>query len=190
MEWISYTSTVLIHWGRVMHICVSKLTIIGSDNGLPLGWCQAIIWTNAGILLIRPLRTNFREILIKIYTFSFRIMHLKMYSAKWRPFCLRLNVLIPEKPQDFTTSHQPFLINVTWSRTVLFEIIGSQSNYTENRCSQHCSCWWSSAVRHWAISRHSDDQVCVEQDRQYTQLFVFKFRTLRVEFLELLLIQH
>ena len=24
----------LTHWGRVTHICVSKLTIIGSDNGL------------------------------------------------------------------------------------------------------------------------------------------------------------
>ena len=24
----------LIHWRRVTHICVSKLTIIGSDNGL------------------------------------------------------------------------------------------------------------------------------------------------------------
>ena len=27
-------SPVLTHWGRVTHICVSKLTIIGSDNGL------------------------------------------------------------------------------------------------------------------------------------------------------------
>ena len=27
---------------------------------------QAIIWTNAGILLIRPLRTNFSEILIAV----------------------------------------------------------------------------------------------------------------------------
>ena len=41
----------LTHWGRVMHICISNLTIIGSDNGLTPGWRQAIIWTNAGILL-------------------------------------------------------------------------------------------------------------------------------------------
>ena len=40
----------LTHWGWVTHICVSKLTIIGSDNGLVPGWCQVIIWTNAGIL--------------------------------------------------------------------------------------------------------------------------------------------
>ena len=51
------------------HICVSKLTIIGPDNGLSPGQCQAIIWTNAGILLIGPLGTNFSEIVIQIQTF-------------------------------------------------------------------------------------------------------------------------
>ena len=52
------------HWGRV-HICVSKIIIFGSDDGLlPAGWRQAIIWTNAGILLIGPLGINFNEILI------------------------------------------------------------------------------------------------------------------------------
>ena len=75
------------------HICVSKLTSIGSDNGLSPGRRQAIIWTNAWILLIVPLGTNFSEILIKILTFSFTKMRLKVSSAKWRPFCLGLNVL-------------------------------------------------------------------------------------------------
>ena len=73
--------------------CVGKLTIIGSDNGLSPGRRQAIIWTNAWILLIWPLGTNFNEILIGNQTFSFKKMHLKMSSAKWRPFCLSLNVL-------------------------------------------------------------------------------------------------
>ena len=75
------------------HICVSKQTIIGSDNGLSPGRCQAIIWTNAGILLIGPLGSKFIYILIEIHTFSFKEMHLKMSSGKWRPFCLGLNVL-------------------------------------------------------------------------------------------------
>ena len=75
------------------HICVVKLTIIGSDNGLTPGRRQAIIWTSAGILLIGPLETNFIEIPIVIQTFLFKKMHLKMSSAKWRPFCLGLNVL-------------------------------------------------------------------------------------------------
>ena len=83
----------LTQWGRVTQICFSKLTIIGSDNDLSSGRCQAIIWTNAGILLIGPLGTNFREILIKIYKFSFQKMHLNISSGKWRPFCLSLNVL-------------------------------------------------------------------------------------------------
>ena len=89
----SYSLVVLTHWGRVTHICVGKLTIIASDNGLSPGQRQAIIWTNAGILLIGPLGTNFNEILIGIHTFSFMIMRLKMSSAKWRPFCLGPNVL-------------------------------------------------------------------------------------------------
>ena len=83
----------LTHWGWVTHICVGKPTIIGSDNGLSPDRRQAIIWTNAGILLIAPLGTNFSEILNGIQTFSFKKMHLKMSSAKWRPFCLGLNVL-------------------------------------------------------------------------------------------------
>ena len=83
----------LTHWGRATHICVSKLTIIGSDNDLPPGRCQAIIWTNAGILLIGTLGTNFSEILSEIHTFSFKKIRLKTSSAKWRPFCLDLNEL-------------------------------------------------------------------------------------------------
>ena len=43
--------------------------------------------------LIRPLGTNFSEIIIKIHMFSFKKMHLKLSSEKWRPFCLSLNVL-------------------------------------------------------------------------------------------------
>ena len=83
-----------IHWGRERQICVSELTIIGSDKGLSPGRRQAIIWTNAGIMLIGPLGTNFSEILIEIYTFSFEKMYLKMLSRKWRPSCLGLNVLM------------------------------------------------------------------------------------------------
>ena len=62
----------LTDWGRVTHICVSKLTTIGWDNGLAPGRRQAIIWTNAWILLIWPLETNLSESLIEIYTFSFK----------------------------------------------------------------------------------------------------------------------
>ena len=83
----------LTHWGRVTHICVSKLTTIGSDNGLSPGRRQAIIWSNAGILLNWTVGTNFSEILSEIDTFSFKQIRLKMSSGKWRPYCLGLNVL-------------------------------------------------------------------------------------------------
>ena len=84
---------LLTHWGRVTHICVSTQTIIGSDNGLLPGWRQAIIWTNAGILLIGPLGTNFGEMLIKIHIFLSRK---SIWNVIWkkvailsRPQCLR-----------------------------------------------------------------------------------------------------
>ena len=96
----------LTHWGRVTHICVGILTSIGSDNGLSPGRRQANIWTSAGILLIEPLGTNFSEILIRIQAFSFKKMHLKMSSAKWRPFCLVLNVLTVTMVQQ--NSHHLF----------------------------------------------------------------------------------
>ena len=77
-----------------MHMFIRKLTIIGSDNGLSPGQRQPIIWTNAGILLIRTWGTNLSEILIKIHTFSFKKMHLKMLSGKVaanlsRPQCVK-----------------------------------------------------------------------------------------------------
>ena len=93
---INHTSG-LTHWGRVRHIFVGYLTIIGPDNGLSPGRRQAIIWTNAGILSIGPLGTNFSEILIEIYTFSFKKMHWKMLSGKWRSFCVGLNVLMQKR---------------------------------------------------------------------------------------------
>ena len=83
-----------------MHVYVSELTIIVSDNGLSPVGRQAIIWTNVGILFIRTLGTNFGEIVRNIYTFSFKKMHLKMLSAKWQQFCLGLSVLITMLPWD------------------------------------------------------------------------------------------
>ena len=79
----------LTKWGRVKHVCVSNLTIIGSDNGLPPVQHQAIIRTNAGILSIWTFRKNSSEILSKIHTFSFKKIHLKIS----KPFCLKVSEL-------------------------------------------------------------------------------------------------
>ena len=122
----------LTHWRRETHICIPKLTIIGSDNGLSPGGHQAIIWTSARILLIGPLRTNVSEIFIGNYTFSFKKMHFKMSSAKWRPLGLGLDVLESHMKQ------------------------GTQMNKAERR--SHCliyyqwKCWRLSI---WHLSTHS-----------------------------------
>ena len=86
---------LLTHWGRVTHICVSKLTTIGSDNGLSPVRRQAIIWTNAGIVLIRTLGTNFSEMLSEIHTFLFKTIHFwivvwKKAAILSRPQCVRM----------------------------------------------------------------------------------------------------
>ena len=88
-----YKLSCLTHWGWVMHICISNLTIMSSNDGLLSGRRQVIIQTNAGILLIGLLGTNFSENLIEIITFSVKKMCLKVSSAKRLPFCLCLNVL-------------------------------------------------------------------------------------------------
>ena len=65
------------------YICVSKLTIIDSDNYLKPCW-SIFNWT---------LATNFNEHLIVTKTFSFMNMYLKIWSGKCWPFCVGLNVL-------------------------------------------------------------------------------------------------
>ena len=133
------------HWGRVTHICVSKLTIIGWENGLSPDRHQAIISTNDGVffffffavkdrvltpflvidgvLLIRTLGTNFTEILIEIHTFSFNKMHLKMSSGKWRPCCLGLSVLTWSRLKviyhDGECSLEPELLNQWWQKSLM-----------------------------------------------------------------------
>ena len=95
-----------------MHLSVSgNLTIIGSDNGLSPSRHQAIIWTNAGILLIVPFGTNFSEISVEILTISFRKICLKVSSPKWRPFCLSLNVL---KHQSLLGISQCWVTLICW----------------------------------------------------------------------------
>ena len=57
-------------------------------------WELNVMWTDYGILLIRPLGTNLSDIIVKIHAFSFKKMHLKMLSGKWRPSCLGLDMLM------------------------------------------------------------------------------------------------
>ena len=110
----------LTYWGRVAHVCLGNLTIIGSGNGLSPGWRQAINWTNAGILLVGRLGTNFSKILIQLLAFSFKKMRLKVSTAKRRLFCLGINVLTG---RDY---HLPFL-HQDWFYSNGFECANKQS---------------------------------------------------------------
>ena len=95
-----------------------RLTITGSDNGLSPGRRQAIFWTNAGILLIGPLGTNFSENSIEILSFSFTKIRLKVSSSKWRPFCLGLNVLYKiVHQQSLWDSKSKFHCVYAWHKT-------------------------------------------------------------------------
>ena len=78
-----------------VHIWVRKLAIIGSDNGLSPGRPQAIIWTNAGLLLIGSVGTNFGKILIEIHIFHWRKSIWNCRLDYGGHFCIGLNVLRP-----------------------------------------------------------------------------------------------
>ena len=66
---------------------------IASDNDLPPDQRQAIIWTNARILLIGPLGTNSVEFKSKHKIFHSWSCFWKCLLPKWRPSHLCLNVL-------------------------------------------------------------------------------------------------
>ena len=90
IEFISTTCELALKW---LTLRPHWLWGIVSGNGLSPVGRQAVTLTNAGLLSIGPLGTNFSEIWIKMQNFSFMKMHSKMSFAKWRPFCLGLNVL-------------------------------------------------------------------------------------------------
>ena len=113
-----------------------------------MAWCldgaQTIIWTNDGILLIGPIRTNFSEILIGIQTFSFKKMHLKMSSAKWCPFCIGLNVLSNvlalKRCQTISRTNDDSYPMYTWSRQYLLP---------ERLCWIFEDSWAAHQIHHW-----------------------------------------
>ena len=109
-QWIFHepenSDHTLTHWGRVAHICVGNLIIIGPDNGLSHGRRQAIIWTNAGIFLIGHRGTNLWKINWYLYSFiqenSFENVVCEMASMLYRPQCVK-NVHIRTDKRTLTT---------------------------------------------------------------------------------------
>ena len=106
----------LTQWGRTTHICVSKLTIIISENGLSPGRRQVIIWANNGILLIRTWGTNFSDILnrnsyIFIQDNSFENVVWNMAAICSRPQYVN-RIFIVEIDKTFSWQMRLFLYNV------------------------------------------------------------------------------
>ena len=81
----------LTHWCRLTHICISKLTTIGSDNGLSPDRHQAIIWTSARFCQLNPWEqtsVKFHRILyIFIDENAFEIVVWKLAAILPRPQC-------------------------------------------------------------------------------------------------------
>ena len=123
------------------HICVGKLTIIGPDNGLSPCRHQAIIWTNAGILLIGPLGTNFSENLIEIQTFHSRKCPWKMSSAKWCPFCLGLNVLMATQFLDWSC-HFRQISSTSLDRYIILFFCNDKWKSLNCRLLNKLQIWW------------------------------------------------
>ena len=94
----------LTHSGFVTHLSINDLHWFRQWLGT---WHQAITWTSY------DLWTNFCEIWTKIQNLSIKKIHLKISSAKWRPFCSCLSVStitwIPDA--DITIWHW-----IGWSR--------------------------------------------------------------------------
>ena len=84
VNFITYLSSnpdagsIKTYWGRLVNICVSDLTIIGSDNGLSPGRRHVINRANTIILLIEPFGIHFSD--IKIHENAFENVICKMAS--------------------------------------------------------------------------------------------------------------
>ena len=124
LQWKCFEFRLIFLW----NLFVGNLTIIVSDNGLLLGRRQAIIWNNAGILLMRPLVTNPR------YNFNRNwnifIQENAFENVVWK---------ILSRPQYVTKNLVCFYINIiTWSlwvplttpQSVVEGIMGSSNCYS------------------------------------------------------------
>ena len=126
------------------HICVGNLTIIGPDNGLSPGRRPAIIWTNAGILLIGPcwrntLQWNFnRKSSIFIQENALEHVVCEMTSILSRPQCAKSTKMLTA---PIYRCLQDFILGL-WSR-FLGWLVGNRGgtlvhfNFKVKNCRPH-----------------------------------------------------
>ena len=110
------------------YVSVNKVNI-GSDNDLASVWHQAVLWTNVGVLLLEPLGTNFSEIWNKVQTYSYKKMSLKMLSAKWWSFCLKVTSCY----QTWCDSHRSTHSGSPLNKSIFFYIYKWADDTSSNR---------------------------------------------------------
>ena len=134
-------------WGWVWAVkgnCHFTWVRIDSGTGLSLVQHQTITQTNADLLLIGPLGTNFSEILIRIQNFSFMKMLLKISSAKRQPFC----------PRGDELTHWGRVTHICVSK---LPTQGSTLSFLAGCPKSHCLCWYRNFLVYWYLKL--DNQV-------------------------------
>ena len=140
---------LLTYWGRMTHICVGNLTIIGPDNDLSPGRRLAIIWTNAAILLIGPMGTlqwnRHRNSYIFIQENAFQIVVWKMAAILSWPQCVNSS---PPKCRIHASGNWSSIVSgnglspvrcqaITWSNAGLLSI-GLPGNSFQWNLNRNC----------------------------------------------------
>ena len=107
-SWWSKIIRRLTHWGWVMHICVNKLTIIGSDNGLIVAWTapshyRSQCWNIVNSSLRNKLQWNFnRNANIFIQENALQNVVCEMTSILSRPQCVKQSIRAPGSPYIYS----------------------------------------------------------------------------------------
>ena len=78
----NWNSNIFIEENIFKNIVCETVAILSRER-----WVDNL---HAEFPLLVSYETNFSEILIKIQNFSFQEMYLKLFSAKWQPFCSSL----------------------------------------------------------------------------------------------------
>ena len=103
----------LTHWGQVMHIYISKLTIIVSGNGL-VAWAAPTHYLNQCWNIVNWTLRNTLQWNRNSNSHIF-VLHFKILSGNWPPFCFCLNVL--------RTHLQLWLCYDTWTHSVVLKVV-------------------------------------------------------------------
>ena len=130
---------------------------IGSGNGLSSVRRQAITWTNAVLLSIGLLRTNFSGIRIGIPSISFKKMQLKLSSTKMAAILsmgIWVNEIGPWRHRRFGISVSKLgdvfpLMDITCRHSdqtsfkIPLKVIGFRSGFSGRDISSvYLWCWW------------------------------------------------